>query len=97
MEAKLNQVAQKVLEIGKGYSINFNYKGENMHFINGDNKICFSLHEDIVNFHTVGGSRFFYNDMTFDNFMKELPGMLLTNEECDLIYRKIANDIHNLS
>lgn len=83
----LNKIQNEVNKIEKGYTCNFNYKG--MNFINGANTLCFSLVDDKVKFHTIGGSRFFYNDMTVVEFIQMMPSMLLTNAECDDVYMKI--------
>lgn len=89
----LKQIEKEVKKIGKGYSTNFNYGGKNMHFINGANTICFSLNEPKVKFHTVGGSRFFDNDMLVKKFINSLPAMLLTTDEIKNTYRKILKQI----
>lgn len=89
----LNKIQNEVNAIDKGYTCNFNYKGTGMNFINGANTLCFSIVDDKVKFHTVGGSRFFYNDMTVEEFIKMMPSMLLTNDECNDVYRQIAGKL----
>lgn len=93
MMKTLNKIQNEVDAIGKGYSCNFNHKGTESHFINGANTLCFSIIEHKVKFHSVGGSRFFYKDMSVDEFIKMMPSMLLTNDECDNIYRQIADKL----
>lgn len=89
----LNKIKNEVKAINKGYSCNFNYKGTEINFINGANTLCFTVVDDKVKFHTVGGSRFYYNDMKIQDFIKNLRLMLLTSEECDNVYREIACQI----
>lgn len=89
----LNKIQNEVNAIDKGYTCNFNYKGTGMNFINGANTLCFSIVDDKVKFHTVGGSRFFYNDMTVEEFIKMMPSMLLTKDECNDVYRQIAGKL----
>lgn len=86
----LNKIQNKVNAINKGYYCNFNYKGTGVNFINGANTVCFTINDEKVKFHTVGGSRFFYDDMTVEEFIKMMPSMLLTIDECNEVYRQIA-------
>lgn len=89
----LKTIQNKVNTINKGYTCNFNYKGTGMNFVNGANTLCFTIVNDNVKFHTVGGSRFFYNDITVEEFIKMMPSMLLTIDECNNVYRKIAGEL----
>lgn len=91
----LIKIQNEVNAIDKGYTCNFNHKGTGMHFINGANTLCFSIAGEKVKFHTVGGSRFFYSDMTIEEFIKMMPSMLLTNDECSDVYRKIAGKLQD--
>ena len=45
----LNKIQNEVNAIGKGYTCNFNYKGTGMNFINGANRLCFSIVDDKAN------------------------------------------------
>lgn len=94
---KLELIERKVKEIGKGYTCNFNVhrkNGKTAHFINGANTICFSEEDGLIICHSTGGSRFAYPDpFTLDQFIEELPKMLLTHEEINNIYESIAFNI----
>lgn len=90
----LEQVKAEVERIGKGYTCNFMYRGENIHHINGANHFCFSLEGHKVHPLSVGGSRFCYpNDFSKEEFIAELKNILLTNEECNAVYRGIWNEM----
>lgn len=90
----LECVEAEVERIGKGYTCNFRYRGENIHHINGANHFCFSLDGEKVHPLTVGGSRFCYpSDFTKDEFIEKLPTILLTDEECNAAYRGIWNEM----
>jgi DNA-binding XRE family transcriptional regulator len=89
----LNKIQNKVNEIAKGYTCDFNYKNTGMHHINGANHLCFSIEGEKIKFHSVGGSRFFYTDMKIDQFIEKLPSMLLTIEEINNQYKAIASKL----
>ena len=92
----LEIIENKVKEIGRGYTCNFNRQmnGKTFNFINGANTICFTIEGDKIQCHTVGNSRFVYpSPFTAEEFVNELPKMLLTNEECNEAYEKIARAI----
>ncbi|MDD6017188.1 MAG: hypothetical protein PUC18_13105 [Prevotellaceae bacterium] len=90
----MEQVKAEVNRIGKGYTCNFMYRGENIHHINGVNHFCFSLEGDKVHPLSVGGSRFCYpNDFSKEEFIAELKNILLTAEECNAVYRGIAGNL----
>ncbi len=91
----LIKIKKMVKKIGKGYTCNFYYRGTGEHFINGANTVCFSFVDGKIETKSVGGSRFFDWDNKFniEEFIKSLPDMLLTCDECNQVYRGILNNI----
>ena len=74
----LDKVKSEVERIGRGYTCNFQHRGNNEHHINGYNHFCFSIEGDKVHPMAVGGSRVAYaSDFTKSEFIAKLGEILI--------------------